>query len=286
MRAAARIVADDTIDLRHSARRRNGHEVVPDGDGDGDGILLDLETLGAVRRELLRTIANPQVTSGRLAFEARLVERARIHSLRAAVAQRAFDLCLATVGLIVLAPLIAATALLVRVTSRGPLIFRQVRVGQRGTPFTCLKFRTMRVDAEDRLASILLTDDAARRAFETTFKLEEDPRITAVGGFLRRTSLDELPQLLNVLRGEMSIVGPRPVVPEELGRYGDFGQVVLQVKPGMTGAWQVNGRSSISYQERIRLDVAYALTRSLGGDIDIVRRTLRCVLDPEPDTSR
>jgi len=236
--------------------------------------------------ELLRTIASPQVTSGRLAFEARLVQRARAASLRATFAQRVFDVVVASAALVASAPLMAGAALAVRLTSRGPVIFRQVRVGQRGRPFTCLKFRTMRLDAAERLAAILLADEDARTAFETSFKLTDDPRITRIGRLLRRTSLDELPQLLNVLRGEMSIVGPRPVVPEELGRYGDYAQVVLQVRPGMTGEWQVNGRSSTTYPERIRLDVEYALHRSLARDVSIVRQTIGCVLAPESDSSR
>ena len=222
---------------------------------------------------LVHALARPQLASGRLAFEARMV-------------QRAFDVVVASAALIVAAPLMLGAAAAVRVSSRGPVIFRQVRVGRRGRTFSCLKFRTMRIDAEAQLAAILAEDDSARAAFETDFKLLDDPRITRVGRLLRRTSLDELPQLINVLRGEMSLVGPRPVIPEELGRYGDYGQVVLQVRPGMTGAWQVNGRNTISYRQRIRLDVDYALNRSLAQDIGILRQTVRCVLSPEPDAAR
>ena len=235
---------------------------------------------------LLRALARPQVESGRLAFEARMVERARGRCLRADAAQRAFDLVVGSLITVLTAPLMLVVAVAVSLTSRGPAIFRQTRIGRYGEPFECMKFRTMRTDAEERLAAILLEDPEARAAFEKDFKLETDPRITRFGRLLRRTSLDELPQLFNVLRGEMSLVGPRPVVPEELGRYGSCAQVVLQVRPGMTGAWQVNGRNSIPYEERVRLDVEYALNRSLVGDIDILRRTVRCVLRPEPGESR
>ena len=162
-----------------------------------------------------------------------------------------------------------------RLTSRGPIIFRQTRIGRRGKPFECLKFRTMRCDAEAALAALLLADEEARAAFEAVFKLDDDPRITRVGRFLRRTCLDELPQLLNVLRGEMSMVGPRPVVPQELMRYGDYGQVILQAKPGMTGAWQVARTPVTTYAERVLLDVDYVLNRTIAGDIEILAQTLR-----------
>ena len=118
------------------------------------------------------------------------------------------------------------------------------------------------------------------------FKLDDDPRITRIGRFLRKTSLDELPQLLNVLRGEMSVVGPRPVVPHELSRYGDFAQVILQVRPGVTGAWQVERNANTTYAERIRLDVDYVLHRQLRGDIDIVAKTLRRIRSAGENTSR
>ena len=230
---------------------------------------------------LVRALARPQVASTQLAFEARMVERARRRSLRADAIQRAFDIVVASVALVVAAPLMVVVAVAVRVTSRGPVIFRQTRIGRHGEPFECMKFRTMRTDAQARLAALLLEDEEARAAFEKDFKLLADPRITRPGRLLRRSSLDELPQLLNVLRGEMSIVGPRPVVPEELGRYGSYAQIVLQVRPGMTGAWQVNGRNTTSYEQRVRLDQDYALNRSLRGDINILCRTVRCVINPE-----
>lgn len=235
---------------------------------------------------LVPALARPELEPSRLSFETRLIQRARARSVRADAIRRAFDIVVASVALVAAAPLILATAAMVRISSRGPVIFRQTRIGRRGESFECLKFRTMVTDAESRLAAILVEDEEARSAFEADFKLSEDPRTTRVGRLLRRSSLDELPQLINVLRGDMSIVGPRPVVPEELPRYGAYGQIVLQVRPGMTGPWQVSGRNSISYLQRVRLDVDYALNHSLVDDISILRRTFRCVVRPAPGESR
>ncbi len=234
----------------------------------------------------VHALAGPELASGRLAWEARLIQRARSRNTRANAVQRGFDIVVAGTTLVLSLPVMLCVAAAVRFTSRGPVVFCQTRVGRWGESFECLKFRTMVADAESRLARILVEDAAARSAFEADFKLSDDPRLTRVGRFLRRFSLDELPQLINVLRGDMSIVGPRPVVPEELQRYGDYGQVVLQVRPGMTGPWQVSGRNSISYTERVDLDVEYALNRSLVGDIGIMSRTIRCVLNPAPGESR
>jgi len=141
-----------------------------------------------MRAEMMRSILAPRVSSGRIAFEARLVQKVSRRSVRAAFAQRVFDLVVATAALVVTSPVFAACALAVRLTSRGPVIFRQIRIGQRGQPFSCLKFRTMCVDAEERLAAILLEDEEARSAFEAVFKLDHDPRITRVGRFLRASA--------------------------------------------------------------------------------------------------
>jgi lipopolysaccharide/colanic/teichoic acid biosynthesis glycosyltransferase len=236
--------------------------------------------------DLLSVISTPQLPSpGGLSFRTRLVTRAQVRSLRAAAAKRTFDVVVASIVLTLAAPPMACVALAVRLTSRGPVLFRQIRVGLRGRLFTCLKFRTMKDGAESRLAAMLLTDDVRLDAFRTSFKLADDPRVTRIGRFLRRTSLDELPQLLNVVRGDMSIVGPRPVVPEELWRYGEYAEVVLQARPGITGPWQANGRSRMPYAERVRLDVDYALNRTFWKDLDLVRRTIRLVLTPPPESA-
>ena len=191
--------------------------------------------------------------------------------------KRMADLVLATALLVLAAPLLAVIALAVRWDSRGPALYSQLRSGQYGVPFRCWKFRTMQVDADQRLEELLASDPAVRHEFEQTRKLVRDPRITRLGGFLRRSSLDELPQLWNVLRGEMSLVGPRPVVPEELAWYGDAVGVVLTARPGITGAWQVSGRNDTSYQQRVSLDLAYARGHTTAGDVRILFSTIRVV---------
>ena len=138
----------------------------------------------------------------------------------------------------------------------------------------------MVMDADVRLAELLASDPALAEEFALTFKLKKDPRVTRLGHLLRRTSLDELPQLVNVLRGEMSLVGPRPITEEEMRRYGQYMPIVLSARPGMTGLWQVSGRNDVSYSTRVALDVQYAFGQSLGGDLSILARTVRRVLRP------
>jgi exopolysaccharide production protein ExoY len=213
---------------------------------------------------------------------AHLVGRSRTRSLRTDATQRLLDVVVGSAALVVLALPMALVALVIWLTSPGPVVFAHTRVGHQGRLFQCLKFRTMRVGADAELDMLLEADSSARAAFAANFKLSADPRVTRLGRFLRRTSLDELPQLVNVVRGDMSLVGPRPVVPEELWRYGDRGQIVLQVRPGMTGPWQVGGRNDIPYGERIRLDVDYVLHRSLSGDLRILAHTVRYVLMGQP----
>ena len=178
------------------------------------------------------------------------------------------------------APVFLLLALLVKVSSPGPVFYVQRRVGRGYRPFGCLKFRTMRPDADRVLASVLASSPEMRKEFERDFKLREDPRITPIGRFLRRSSLDELPQFLNVLRGEMSVVGPRPIVHKEIERYGPYMDEVLAVRPGLTGLWQVSGRNNLSYAKRVRLDVAYARGRSFLLDLAIILRTFGVLLLP------
>lgn len=189
----------------------------------------------------------------------------------------ALDRMGAALGLVLLAPLLCALAALVKATSRGPAFHRQVRCGQHRTPFTMWKFRTMVVDAEARRAE--LEQDGANEHDGPMFKMRRDPRTTAVGRFLRRCSLDELPQLLNVVRGEMSLVGPRPPLPEEVDRYDEVALRRLVVKPGITGLWQVSGRSDLSWDETLALDLRYVDNWSLAGDLEVMSRTLRAVVD-------
>ena len=192
-------------------------------------------------------------------------------------AKRVLDLAVALLAAPVVLPLALTCAALVKVTSRGPAVFRQERVGLGGQTFSMYKFRTMRADAEERLHS---DPDLWDRYVANDYKLpaELDARITPVGRFLRRSSLDELPQILNVLGGTMSLVGPRPVVPSEVAKYGDHAATYLSVRPGLTGAWQVNGRSTVDYPDRVALDAESVRTWSLWQDVKILARTPLAVI--------
>lgn len=191
--------------------------------------------------------------------------------------KRAFDVAASGAALVVLSPLFALFARLIR-RDGGPALFSQPRVGRDGTVFECLKFRTMVVDAETRLAELLARDPAKAAEWETYQKLADDPRITRTGRFLRATSLDELPQLINVLKGEMSLVGPRPMTVEQRQLYGARLESYVRMRPGLTGMWQVNGRNTTSFAERARLDDWYARNWSLWRDAVILVRTVREVL--------
>jgi lipopolysaccharide/colanic/teichoic acid biosynthesis glycosyltransferase len=198
-------------------------------------------------------------------------------------ARRVRDVTGALVALLLLAPVMAVIALAIRLDSPGPALFRQRRLGRGMRPFTVLKFRTMRADCDAAphraYVATLIDDDgdgAASRA--GLFKLTGDDRITAIGGVLRRWSLDELPQLFNVLRGDMSLVGPRPVIPYEVDRYPDWYFGRFGVRPGLTGLWQVSGRNERTYEEMVRFDVEYAAGSSLRGDAAILAKTVWVVL--------
>jgi lipopolysaccharide/colanic/teichoic acid biosynthesis glycosyltransferase len=193
-------------------------------------------------------------------------------------AKRTMDVAIALLLLLVLALPMLVVAALVR-GDGGPALFAHRRVGKGGRTFGCLKFRSMVIDAEKRLAELLERDEAARDEWATTRKLKNDPRVTRTGKFLRATSLDELPQLINVLKGDMSLVGPRPVTPAELAaNYGAAAEHYQLVRPGITGPWQVSGRSETSYDRRVALDVAYATQPSLVTDIRLLLATPAAVL--------
>ena len=180
--------------------------------------------------------------------------------------------------LIVLSPLLAMIAWFV-MRDGGPCVFGHTRVGNGGVKFKCLKFRSMVVNADAVLKELLARDPQARAEWERDFKLKKDIRITKIGQFIRRTSLDELPQLWNVVRGEMSLVGPRPVIEKELERYyGDGAAYYLMAKPGITGLWQVSGRNDIDYATRVSLDVSYVTNWSFSNDILILLKTVVVVL--------
>ncbi|MBA8989733.1 exopolysaccharide biosynthesis polyprenyl glycosylphosphotransferase [Curtobacterium pusillum] len=188
--------------------------------------------------------------------------------------KRALDVLGAGVGLLLLAPVFAVIALVIRADDRGPVFFRQTRVGRGGQEFSILKFRTMCVDAEARMDALEQSNEGAG----PLFKMKDDPRITRVGSFLRKTSLDELPQLWNVLTGSMSLVGPRPALPREVALYEDFADRRLLVTPGITGLWQVSGRSDLDWADGVRLDLHYVENWSFVHDVVILARTIPSVL--------
>jgi len=192
--------------------------------------------------------------------------------------KRGFDIGVAATLLALLLPLLLLVALAVWLDARGPVLFRQQRYGAGCRPFSALKFRTMHVDAETRLTELLAADPELKQEYDRFHKLRRDPRVTRAGRFLRRTSLDELPQLWNVLTGDMSLIGPRPYMPAELEPYPNARHAIAQVKPGITGLWQVSGRHRTTFEERIQLDVIYVENWSLWLDMVILWRTVGEVL--------
>jgi exopolysaccharide production protein ExoY len=191
---------------------------------------------------------------------------------------RFFDIFLALAVLILVAPLMFIAAMVIRITSPGPVFFVHNRIGRHGETFGCCKFRTMATDADRRLADLLERDPVARAEWHQDQKLRNDPRITAIGQFLRRSSIDELPQIFNVLNGTMSWVGPRPIVHAEITRYGHHFTQYCTVRPGITGLWQVSGRSNTSYRRRVAMDVVYVRRRNVMLNGMIIARTVPAVL--------
>jgi len=191
---------------------------------------------------------------------------------------RLFDIVSAMVLLIAVLPLLVLLAVALQIDSPGRLFFVQKRVGLRGEMFPCLKFRTMCENADEVLVRHISQCSAARAEWALDFKLRDDPRTTRLGRLVRRFSLDEFPQLLNIIWGHMSVVGPRPIIRAEIERYGRFFQSYCSVKPGLTGLWQVSGRNDVSYHERVMLDVSYVQTKSLVKDLSIVLRTVPAVM--------
>lgn len=189
-----------------------------------------------------------------------------------------FDFALTLVGTVAISPILIFIAIWIYKDSPGPVIFKHTRIGKNGKKFPCYKFRSMCIDAKEKLAELLENDPVAKAEWERDFKLKNDPRITKFGAFLRRTSLDELPQIFNVLKGDMSLVGPRPVIEEELERYGEYVNDYLMVKPGITGMWQINGRNDTSYAERVCMDSWYVRNWSIWIDNLILWRTLKSVI--------
>jgi exopolysaccharide production protein ExoY len=193
--------------------------------------------------------------------------------------KRIFDICFSLAALVAGAPLFILIAVLTALSSRGNVIYAHPRIGRGGKPFKCYKFRTMYADADVRLQELLANDPVKKAEWDSSYKLKDDPRITPIGHWLRKTSLDELPQFWNVLLGDLSVVGPRPVVLQEITtHFGSKASKILAFRPGLTGVWQVSGRSDVSYATRITLDEHYVDTQSLAKDIWIICKTIPCML--------
>lgn len=188
--------------------------------------------------------------------------------------KRAIDIMIAATTLFVMAPIMLIVAGLIYLTQGGSVVFAQPRVGFGRKMFRCFKFRTMVPDADKRLAAHLAANPEAAREWQETQKLKNDPRVTWLGRFLRKSSIDELPQLINVLRGEMSCIGPRPIVADELARYGEYAEEYAMTRPGLTGIWQVSGRSNTTYAQRVQMDRYYARRWSLALDAKILFMTV------------
>ncbi len=211
---------------------------------------------------------------------------AHLHNLKTAPGQirhlplkRIFDIAFSVAVLALGAPVFLLIAFLVRLSSPGPIMFSHERIGRGGKRFRCLKFRTMYPDAENRLHDLLKDNPHLKEEWQRCRKLKNDPRVTTIGRFLRQTSLDELPQFLNVLKGDLSVVGPRPVTEEELIReFGPHANRFLTVRPGLTGPWQVSGRSDTTYQKRVRFDIHYIRHRSFFWDLYLIFRTIPAMI--------
>lgn len=206
------------------------------------------------------------------------MEQQKVDFLTSRFIKRVIDILGSIILIILLSPLLIFLLFLIK-KDGGKAIYSHTRIGRNGREFKCLKFRSMVINSQEVLKQLLESNSDAKEEWEKDFKLKNDPRVTKIGHFIRRTSLDELPQLFNVLKGDMSLVGPRPIVSEELIRYGDSANYYLMVKPGMTGLWQVSGRNDIDYNIRVNLDSYYVQHWSLWFDIVILFKTIKVVLN-------
>lgn len=203
-----------------------------------------------------------------------------LRALDGNLTKRVFDICFSLLVLISCSPIYLVIGVLVSLSSPGGIFYVQERVGKNYRHFKCIKFRTMVPNADEILEELISVNPELKQEFEDNFKLKRDPRITPIGRFLRMTSLDEFPQFWNVLTGDMSVVGPRPLVPEELEKYGNRIDKVLTVRPGITGLWQVSGRNDIPYPQRVQIDVYYASYRNWFLDLWIILKTIGVIIFP------
>ena len=226
--------------------------------------------------------AESQLISGKTirAIFKRSLPPVTLISLDGEFPKRVFDIGFSLAVLILFSPVYLLLALLIALSSPGPIFYVQERIGRNRQPFGCIKFRTMVANADEVLLQLLATSPEARQEFEANFKLKYDPRITWIGRFLRVTSLDEFPQFWNVLKGDMSVVGPRPLVEEELPRYGRYMDRILTIQPGITGLWQVSGRNDIPYHRRVQMDLYYVNARNLWMDLWLIVKTIGVVILP------
>ncbi|MDQ0118081.1 exopolysaccharide biosynthesis polyprenyl glycosylphosphotransferase [Pseudarthrobacter defluvii] len=234
---------------------------------------LAARNVGLIMAPALTDIAGPRIHTQQVAGLPLIHVTTPTLEAGQRVAKRLFDLCMSAILIILSSPLMLVIAICVKLDSRGPVLFRQLRVGIKGSPFTMLKFRSMVVEAEDMLSHLGDQNDGNG----LLFKVRNDPRVTPTGRILRKFSLDELPQLFNVFAGDMSLVGPRPPLPREVQKYERDVRRRLLVKPGLTGLWQVSGRSDLSWQDSVRLDLYYVENWSLAGDLLILLRTVKAV---------
>lgn len=227
--------------------------------------------------------AESQLSSGKTirAFVRRSVLPFLLNVLDGEASKRLFDVVFSLAVLIIFSPVYLLLILLIALSSPGPIFYVQERVGKNFKPFGCIKFRTMVSNADEVLFDLMETSPCLRQEFRSNFKLKCDPRVTWIGRFLRITSLDEFPQFLNVLKGDMSVVGPRPVVVEELERYGKHVDRVLSIRPGITGLWQVSGRNDIPYPRRVQIDLYYISFRNFLMDLRIIFKTIGVVIFPK-----
>ncbi len=229
---------------------------------------------GSAQLAFAGTHANSRSADQHIHFPEAAAAQVRVGDWR----KRMLDVSMAALALALLLPLMLLIAALIKFFSPGPVLYGHERVGRDGRPFKCLKFRTMVVDGDKVLRDHLASCEEARREWETTRKLKNDPRVTPLGHILRKSSADELPQLINIVRGEMSIVGPRPVVRDELRYYGENAAFYLASRPGLTGLWQVSGRNLTSYEARVAYDRAYCESWSLWTDLVLIARTVPIVI--------
>lgn len=258
-------------DSARPTKEGDGNQLYNKGNGDMSELAVVAERndrIAAVTTHPPGVVPSRSLSSATVAFKAGQMPNV----------QRTMDVAVALLALLFLLPLLLIVACAVKATSRGPVVFRHQRVGRGGKAFHCYKFRSMVIDAEQRLNNILLNDPVARAEWAFDQKLKKDPRVTPIGRFLRASSLDELPQFFNVLRGDMSMVGPRPIVAAEIVRYGRRIEQYMAVRPGITGLWQVSGRNHVSYRRRVAMDYLYSRKQSVSFDLRIMVATVPMVL--------